>query len=90
MGRWRPHATMAGTYTGIEPYGLFWSMVPVPDEQPQDVGVRRVEVEDQAFAGVLFEAAGPGPHPVVMVVTGSGGGLRNARQHSSPHTGSRP
>lgn len=37
-------------------------------------GVRRTPVEGQPFEGVLFEAAGPGPHPAVMVITGSGGG----------------
>lgn len=37
-------------------------------------GVRRVPVEDEPFEGVLYEAAGSGPKPAVMVITGSGGG----------------
>ncbi|MBX2979487.1 MAG: acyl-CoA thioesterase/BAAT N-terminal domain-containing protein [Flavobacteriales bacterium] len=37
-------------------------------------GVRRTAIEGQPFEGVLFEAAGPGPHPAVLVISGSGGG----------------
>jgi dienelactone hydrolase len=37
-------------------------------------GVRRTAIEGQPFEGVLFEAAGPGPHPAMLVISGSGGG----------------
>jgi dienelactone hydrolase len=38
-------------------------------------GVRRSPVRDRGLAGVLYEPAGPGPHPALIVVGGSGGGL---------------
>ncbi|MGY6552966.1 MAG: acyl-CoA thioester hydrolase/BAAT C-terminal domain-containing protein [Wenzhouxiangella sp.] len=38
-------------------------------------GVRRTVIEGESFEGVLFEAPGPGPHPVVMIMTGSSGGM---------------
>ena len=42
-------------------------------------GVTRREVRDQGLAGTLFLPAGPGPHPAVMVLNGSGGGLNEPR-----------
>lgn len=42
-------------------------------------GVTRREVRDQGLAGTLFLPAGPGPHPAVMVLNGSGGGINEPR-----------
>lgn len=130
-------ASLAGTYTGVDAEGLFWSMLPVapaalddasrakraeewptfpafdswnapyelrkapvevsfsarlagaPDNIPaasasQRVlyiaeGVRRIPVAEGELRGVLYEAAGEGPHPLAMVVTGSGGGVNEGK-----------
>ena len=42
-------------------------------------GVGRTELRDDGFVGTLFTPAGEGPHPVVVVLAGSGGGLMEAR-----------
>jgi dienelactone hydrolase len=42
-------------------------------------GVSRTELRDDGFVGTLFTPAGEGPHPVVVVLAGSGGGLMEAR-----------
>lgn len=42
-------------------------------------GVSRREVREQGLVGTLFVPAGPGPHPAVMVLNGSGGGINEAR-----------
>ncbi len=42
-------------------------------------GVTRTEVTGGGLVGTLFEPPGPGPHPVVMVLLGSGGGLSEQR-----------
>jgi len=117
-------ASVEGTYTGIEPDGFLWSMLPVPTdrldplpkrnpewprnpslspEKPVEIelvaevwsapgstlrtrvegthtvsfmreGVRRTRIVDAPFEGVLFEPPGAGPHPAVLLVTGSNGG----------------
>jgi dienelactone hydrolase len=130
-------ASLAGTYTGVDAEGLFWSMLPVapatldaasrakrgedwptfpafdswnapyelrrapvevsfsarlagaPGSVPtastsQSVffiadGVRRVPVAEGDLRGVLYEAAGQDPHPLAMVVTGSGGGVNEGK-----------
>ena len=38
--------------------------------------VRRIKVREQSLAGTLFLPDGVGPHPGIIVVGGSGGGLR--------------
>lgn len=38
-------------------------------------GVERLEVREDGLVGTLFVPAGDGPHPVVISVSGSGGGL---------------
>lgn len=43
------------------------------------VGVTRREVRDEGLVGTLFTPAGPGPHPTVMVLNGSGGGINEPR-----------
>jgi dienelactone hydrolase len=42
-------------------------------------GVTRREVRTQGLVGTLFLPAGPGPHPAVLVLNGSGGGLNEPR-----------
>lgn len=42
-------------------------------------GVVRREVRDDGLVGTLFAPAGSGPHPVVMVLNGSGGGINEPR-----------
>jgi dienelactone hydrolase len=42
-------------------------------------GVTREEVRDDGLVGTLFRAPGEGPHPVVLVLNGSGGGINEPR-----------
>lgn len=42
-------------------------------------GVTREEIRDDGLVGTLFTPPGPGPHPVVVVLNGSGGGINEAR-----------
>jgi len=42
-------------------------------------GVRRREVREEGLSATLFTPATPGPHPVVMVLNGSGGGINEPR-----------
>lgn len=42
-------------------------------------GVRRREIREQGLVGTLFMPAGPGPHPAVVVLNGSGGGINEPR-----------
>ncbi len=42
-------------------------------------GVTRTELRDDGFVGTLFKPPGEGPHPVVVMLAGSGGGLMEAR-----------
>ena len=42
-------------------------------------GVTRREVRDQGLSATLFLPPGPGPHPAVMVLNGSGGGINEPR-----------
>ncbi|WP_343586923.1 acyl-CoA thioester hydrolase/BAAT C-terminal domain-containing protein [Herbaspirillum sp.] len=42
-------------------------------------GVTRREVREQGLVGTLFLPATPGPHPAVMIVNGSGGGINEPR-----------
>jgi len=42
-------------------------------------GVTRQEVRDDGLVGTLFTPPGAGPHPVVMVLNGSGGGINEPR-----------
>ena len=45
----------------------------------QGAGVTRREVRDEGLVGTLFMPAGPGPHPAVLVLNGSGGGINEPR-----------
>lgn len=42
-------------------------------------GVTRREVRDDGLSATLFLPPGPGPHPAVMVLNGSGGGINEPR-----------
>jgi len=42
-------------------------------------GVERREIRDEGLVGTLFTPAGEGPHPVVIVLYGSGGGINEPR-----------
>lgn len=42
-------------------------------------GVTRQELRQDGLAGVLYTPAGPGPHPAIVVLNGSGGGINEAR-----------
>jgi dienelactone hydrolase len=102
-------APISGTYDGVEPMGVIWSMglpadepnqspffrkraTPLPLEFTAEVDgevaaraiverlyvaddVERIPVRAEGLVGTLFVPAGPGPHPVVISLSGSGGGL---------------
>ncbi len=42
-------------------------------------GVTRTEVREEGLVGTLYLPAGPGPHPAVMILNGSGGGINEPR-----------
>ena len=42
-------------------------------------GVTRREIREDGLVGVLYTPAGPGPHPAVMILNGSGGGINEPR-----------
>ncbi|WP_163849141.1 acyl-CoA thioesterase/BAAT N-terminal domain-containing protein [Pseudooceanicola aestuarii] len=42
-------------------------------------GVTRRDIREDGLVGTLFTPAGAGPHPVVLVLNGSGGGINEAR-----------
>lgn len=42
-------------------------------------GVKRREIRQDGLVGTLFTPAAPGPHPVVVVLNGSGGGINEPR-----------
>jgi dienelactone hydrolase len=42
-------------------------------------GVTRREIREEGLVGTLFLPDGPGPHPAVIIVNGSGGGINEPR-----------
>lgn len=42
-------------------------------------GVKRIELDEDGLVGTLFLPDGPGPHPGIMVLNGSGGGINEPR-----------
>lgn len=42
-------------------------------------GVTRRDVREEGLVGTLYLPAGPGPHPAVMILNGSGGGINEPR-----------
>jgi dienelactone hydrolase len=97
------HDSIGGTYLGVDPYGLWWSIgrQDVPDDpdllgpwrveitatglgwessaalvrRKVDPQVRQVKVRSGRLRGTAFFPDGDGPHPAVLVYSGSGGGL---------------
>jgi len=43
------------------------------------VGVTREDVREDGLVGTLYLPPGPGPHPAVMILNGSGGGINEPR-----------
>lgn len=41
-------------------------------------GVQRVELDQDGLVGTLFTPSGPGPHPAIVYLNGSGGGINRA------------
>ncbi|KAK7477466.1 hypothetical protein BaRGS_00031290 [Batillaria attramentaria] len=120
-------SSLGGTYTGVDPMGLFWSMHPDPsgpqntrmvvknvdepclytlslydghltlddlhasgaEHQPlltttitklkKSVDVKRFPVRDGGVRGILFLPAGEGPHPGVIDMFGTAGGVMEVR-----------
>jgi dienelactone hydrolase len=100
------HAPLSGTYSGVDPFGLWWSMRRLDErEHPRRAvdglvttldavvdgtpvssltlhrrrvarSVTRTRVDDDGIVGVLFTPADAAPS--VLVLGGSGGGLRAA------------
>lgn len=102
-------APLEGSYGGVSPMGLFWSMALMEDEAPPlppreiaegltmrfhahsldrelraETEVRRAllgpgvtshALEEDGLVGRLFLPEGKGPHPVVIALSGSSGGL---------------
>jgi BAAT / Acyl-CoA thioester hydrolase C terminal./Acyl-CoA thioester hydrolase/BAAT N-terminal region. len=104
----REQAPVAGTYSGIDGMGLFWSMQPVAIKRPlfftktkstpmtvtftaeiagESVvstsierifaapGVTALPILEHGLVGTLFLPAESGPHPAVIVLNGSDGGV---------------
>jgi hypothetical protein len=42
-------------------------------------GVTRREIRERGLVGTLFTPPGPGPHPAIVMLAGSGGGIMEAR-----------
>ena len=102
------HAPEAGSYRGIEPMGLFWSMLPEPGALSlvdlhstldplcitvtaeiegnavarqslrrlvMSADVIRTPIREGGFVATLFHPPSGGPHPGIIVLGGSEGGL---------------
>lgn len=49
------------------------------EQELLSAGVGRSEIRQNGLVGTLFTPPGPGPHPLVVVLNGSGGGINEAR-----------
>ncbi|WDU64220.1 acyl-CoA thioesterase/bile acid-CoA:amino acid N-acyltransferase family protein [Pseudomonas poae] len=72
-----PDAVLEPLHTRIQVQGSDPSQVLV--QRLAAAGVTRREVREDGLVGTLFQPAGAGPHPAVMVLNGSGGGINEAR-----------
>jgi pimeloyl-ACP methyl ester carboxylesterase len=112
-------AAVSGSYSGVSPMGIFWSMALAPeqangrtifvkenvepnivtfeavsrgeviaraeivrrfcavDTTTRELKIPNPEANADTVVGKLFIPAGPGPHPAVIVLSGSGGGFDN-------------
>jgi dienelactone hydrolase len=111
------HAPTRGSYTGVDPMGLFWSMniqpgqpeshspaqtflAPVTMKFDLEVegkpvnsatltrlyvapGVKSLEVRDDGLVARLYEPEKGGPHPGILVLGGSEGGIRSAEANAA-------
>ena len=104
-------APVSGSYAGVAPMGLVWSMrqtgEPLPPDTPFDQlamqtvhlaaaatsgtveksfeqhfvgpGVTVRPIRENGMVATLFTPLGDGPHPLVVMLSGSGGGMMEAR-----------
>lgn len=70
-----PDSVLEPLHTRIEVQGQALVLV----QRLAAAGVTRREVREDGLVGTLFQPAGAGPHPAVMVLNGSGGGINEAR-----------
>ena len=49
------------------------------EQHHQEPGVTRVALDEDGLVGALYLPASPGPHPAIVVLNGSGGGVNEAR-----------
>lgn len=49
------------------------------EQRHADNGLTRQALREDGLVGVLYTPAGPGPHPAIVVLNGSGGGINEAR-----------
>ena len=49
------------------------------EQRHASASVTRHALDEDGLIGVLFTPAGPGPHPAIVVLNGSGGGINEAR-----------
>lgn len=49
------------------------------EQRHADAGVTRQALNEDGLVGALYTPAGPGPHPAIVVLNGSGGGINEAR-----------
>jgi len=83
----QPHALPAGKRDPLHPIRVelvvaHGSQTLVQDAFEQSFlapGVTRTPLDQHGFVGTLFTPAGTGPHPVVVVLNGSGGGINEQR-----------
>ncbi|KAF3843911.1 hypothetical protein F7725_015959 [Dissostichus mawsoni] len=83
--------SLGGTYSGVEPMGLLWSLRPghqtecfldqvllasvVVERWYMAPGVRRVPITEGRLTATLFLPSGPGPFPGLLDLWGGGGKL---------------
>ncbi|MCU1785238.1 acyl-CoA thioesterase/BAAT N-terminal domain-containing protein [Pseudomonas sp. 13B_2.1_Bac1] len=72
-----PDTVLEPLHTRIQVQGSDQALVLV--QRLAAVGVTRREVREDGLVGTLFQPPGAVPHPAVMVLNGSGGGINEAR-----------
>jgi len=83
----QPQATTAGKRDPLHPIRVELAVVSGPQTLAQDAfdqtflapDVTRTSLDQHGFVGTLFTPAGAGPHPAVVVLNGSGGGINEQR-----------
>ncbi|KAF3843890.1 hypothetical protein F7725_015938 [Dissostichus mawsoni] len=98
--------SLGGTYSGVEPMGLLWSLRPghqtecfldqvllasvVVERWYMAPGVRRVPITEGRLTATLFLPSGPGPFPGLLDLWGGGGKLVEYRAALLAPTASPP